>query len=806
MSTSESDLLERPSHLLAAAIEAARRGDLSGASRLVWQVEQRPASHQPSGAEKKLIAAIRSRFKLIEPSLAVAEPSVPTRMGSGPVEVLDGVSLVTCCMNRTENLLKALPTWLALQRISEIIVVDWSSATPVAQALQEAGLLQPGRVRVIRVTDEPHWILSFAFNVGFRNARYKEILKVDADITLRPDFFERNLLTPGMFIAGDWEKAEKGQEHINGFFYVTQADLLRVKGFNEYITTYGWDDDDIYFRLAGSGLRRVCVDTQSIYHIPHDDSQRLGNAGGEAVDTARTQLERNTLFKIRANRFIATIAPSWNQDRQFAPFELTSGSHGQIMARRLVQEMPHYLSADIRRDAEYFAALELVSWRVGPQVYHLPRAAFNHLLDIKSLEQISAFDVLLGIEGGQRFASLRRHSLLIELVGPVAEAALVTLQRVISEQLDFSQVSMFVCGGSAAQREAVKTALEGQGVVLDTGGAESGLATIEPHSVHELGSSVHKGSGAVLKLDASMQEILLQPAAGAMAAPQAPSALIVRRPRLYIDTQHGLGNRLRAYASAAAVAKQTDRELVLLWTPDHHCECRFTDLFDSQVALIGSPEEVPGGTRRYNYMEIEQGACKGELIELAGAGDVLVRSAYVLNHPASKWEDENRTLRALKPSRDVLEKVEAVNVEGCIGVHVRMEAGKGLDHHSYDSVANWSQKSHDEIHYWRSKSHYSAFIKRMDQLIEENGRRQFFLATDLQENYDVFVKQYGSRIRYLPRQTYDRSREQIVYALADALLLSRCDRLLGSTWSSFTELATRMSTRFSKVEMSGTDF
>lgn len=78
-----------------------------------------------------------------------------------------GVSLVTCAMNRTDNLLKALGSWLAHSQISEVIIVDWSSRVPVSQSLEDAGVDDP-RIRVIRVEDEPRWILSYAFNVGFR--------------------------------------------------------------------------------------------------------------------------------------------------------------------------------------------------------------------------------------------------------------------------------------------------------------------------------------------------------------------------------------------------------------------------------------------------------------------------------------------------------------------------------------------------------------------------------------------------------------------------------------------------------------
>ncbi|MBC7477365.1 MAG: hypothetical protein H7317_04630, partial [Pseudorhodobacter sp.] len=40
---------------------------------------------------------------------------------------LRGISLVTCSMNRTQNLIKAMPSWLANPQIAEVLVVDWSS-------------------------------------------------------------------------------------------------------------------------------------------------------------------------------------------------------------------------------------------------------------------------------------------------------------------------------------------------------------------------------------------------------------------------------------------------------------------------------------------------------------------------------------------------------------------------------------------------------------------------------------------------------------------------------------------------------
>ena len=97
-------------------------------------------------------------------------------------------------------------------------------------------------------------------------------------------------------------------------------------------------------------------------------------------------------------------------------------------------------------------------------------------------------------------------------------------------------------------------------------------------------------------------------------------------------------------------------------------------------------------------------------------------------------------------------------------------------------------------------------MKRIDLLIKKDPDIDIYLAADTPETYGVFAAEYGNRLSMLPRNVYDRSIKQLRYAVADIILLSRCVFLLGSTWSSFSELAQRFSKTISRVEMSGHDF
>lgn len=784
--------------IISKAIKSAQDGERNHAIDLLNGVEREilKKRNKTSDSNLKLISLIRERYGLNATAEAVTpEEKLTGKVGSGVEATLPGVSIVNCCRNRTENLLKALPTWLAHQTVREIIIVDWTSDEAVRQSLDENGF-KDKRIKVVRVENEPRWILSYAFNLGFRLAKHELILKVDADITLKQDFFDKNPLMAGTFIAGDWTKAEKGQEHINGFFYLRSKDLLKIKGFNEYITTYGWDDDDIYSRLATSGLQRVCVDTKSIYHIPHDDASRLDGVSKKDCN-AWTELQGDPLFKIRANRYIATVMPFWNKDRAFAPFKILSHEAGLLTVERILIDMPHYVSATMRRDAEVYSATEILSWRVGPSAFHLERADLDKLLSTKKISEISQFDVDLLVQGLNDPKEIKRHSIYLEFEINSQEYDLTPLKNLILHFSKNDSVGVFISSyGAGSERFANESG--NKAVRLKRWVRSSGLKFVDKENLHELADLVTNGSGCHIKVNSEFLNAL---------SASKPIITKNRRERLYIDAQHGLGNRLRAFGSAAAIARATDRELVVVWVPDVHCECRFSDLFDYDGSVVESYADLPQEIKRYNYMEIEDGGIKDAEIVLDKGQDVLVRSAFVLKHEASNWDTENAEIQRLKPVKAVMDLVNSVQLPAnSVGVHVRMEAGQGRDNNAYDSQENWSKDSHEQIHYWREKSHYSVFLKRIDTLLENEPNKNIFLATDLPENYEVFIGTYKDKLLYLPRTVYDRSKEQILYGLADAILLSQTSHLLGSTWSSFSEIAMRLSTCMKKIEMSGVDF
>ncbi|MFH0769986.1 MAG: galactosyltransferase-related protein [Candidatus Peregrinibacteria bacterium] len=186
-----------------------------------------------------------------------------------PFEGGEGISAITAVMDRTENLLQAIPTWLQHEQIKEVIVVDWSSRLPVREALEQCN---DRRIRVIRVDNQRRWVQPWAFNLAAHFSRCSTLLKIDADDTLSPDFFALHRLDEKEFISGHFRAVGRG---LGGLLLIRRQDFFAVNGYNEHIVAYGGDDDDLHARLVRTGYRQRFFVRGSCAHIPHSDRMRL---------------------------------------------------------------------------------------------------------------------------------------------------------------------------------------------------------------------------------------------------------------------------------------------------------------------------------------------------------------------------------------------------------------------------------------------------------------------------------------------------------------------------------------------------
>jgi hypothetical protein len=232
------------------------------------------------------------------------ENQVPWRPG---LDVASrGVSVICGCRDRSESFQEVVPSWLPDPRVRELVVVDWGSspgeAGRIAAALSRVQRAPrsgpPARVVLVRVEGEETWQPGPCFNLALSHASHEEVLKLDADVLAhvaerRMDFLDEHRLAGGDFFAGDWRLARSENErHLSGVVYARRSDLLAANGWSERVVTYGYDDEDLYARLAARGLRLRKVNLSSLYHIPHSDTIRLQSQPGR-VSSCLTETEFN---------------------------------------------------------------------------------------------------------------------------------------------------------------------------------------------------------------------------------------------------------------------------------------------------------------------------------------------------------------------------------------------------------------------------------------------------------------------------------------------------------------------------------
>jgi len=184
------------------------------------------------------------------------------------------VSIVCAVMNRALALRVALASWVLQGGVQEIVIVDWSSAVPLAPLAQT-----DDRVRIVRVENEQRFHLAAALNLAADCAAQPVLLKLDADYVLNPyyDFCASHPLPAQGFFTGHWRHRGPFTEFLNGLVCTRAADWRHVHGYNEHLEGYGWEDDDFYQRLEATGLKRWILPPEpaTAFHIPHEQRERV---------------------------------------------------------------------------------------------------------------------------------------------------------------------------------------------------------------------------------------------------------------------------------------------------------------------------------------------------------------------------------------------------------------------------------------------------------------------------------------------------------------------------------------------------
>ena len=181
------------------------------------------------------------------------------------------ISVITTCKGRMHHLEEALPTWLAQEGDNyEIIVVDYGDPDKSADYVEE---MNDPRVRAVRHEAEG-FNLSHARNIGALAASEKSdtFMFMDADALMTNDSFlnyhRQKVMVEGSFVTG-W-----GFGDGTGCCMVWRELFSRVRGYNEAVNGWGFDDVDFYWRIEAQGFEQRAFHN-GLKTINHDDEDRV---------------------------------------------------------------------------------------------------------------------------------------------------------------------------------------------------------------------------------------------------------------------------------------------------------------------------------------------------------------------------------------------------------------------------------------------------------------------------------------------------------------------------------------------------
>jgi hypothetical protein len=236
-------------------------------------------------------------------------------------------------------------------------------------------------------------------------------------------------------------------------------------------------------------------------------------------------------------------------------------------------------------------------------------------------------------------------------------------------------------------------------------------------------------------------------------------------PELILRTQGGFANRLRAIVSAAMWAEDLGRKLVIYWPVEPgHMPCPLEEL------LV--PSSIPGlccfhnGYISKGHQVLNETDMKA-MIKVYGSADEIRIESYSEFHP------ECRSVRGIALLR---------------GIRIQPRIEEQADKLWKESKA---QSSWTAIHF-RGTDHkkclaaspLEAFIGRVG---EEKENTKYILCTDEYSVAEIFKNTYSIETPVLVRGR--RHPEQQILGVIDWLLLQKCQRILASAGSSFSELA-----------------
>ncbi len=255
---------------------------------------------------------------------------------------------------------------------------------------------------------------------------------------------------------------------------------------------------------------------------------------------------------------------------------------------------------------------------------------------------------------------------------------------------------------------------------------------------------------------------------------------------IVVRANGGLGNRMRVLAACLALRMRLGREVEVLWINNYELNCDFDNLFlpiegvvVTHMAYIPKWNKIGLKLRansiKKTYENYDIQFTDKEIVELyTGNKDLINRienANTVYINTCEQFYGDKSFISLLLPVPAVLQEVRrrlaGINTETYYGVHIR----RGDNETS------------------KRESPTMAFIEKLKKLEKSNNNLYFYLSTDDKGEAQILHKVMGEKLYWFAAGQNRAKPADIENALVDLLMLSKSKHIIGSFWSSFSEVA-----------------
>lgn len=197
------------------------------------------------------------------------------------------ISCCTVCMNRTIHLKQTLKRNIldnAGYNNIEFVILDYGSRDDLYDWIQKElqHEINTGLVTYFRTKDPQFFHMSHSKNMVFRLATGDILCSIDADNFTGPGFAayvnEQFNKESDIFLMPPRIGANKKWWDVQGRVCVKRDDFYAMRGYDEKVMDYGYEDKDFKCRLEAYGCKSVIIKEPAFLNaITHDDSMRIAD-------------------------------------------------------------------------------------------------------------------------------------------------------------------------------------------------------------------------------------------------------------------------------------------------------------------------------------------------------------------------------------------------------------------------------------------------------------------------------------------------------------------------------------------------